>query len=229
MGCGKSKVKQDNISITDPGSGASTTPVSATVTTAADGTLTLDLPSESIIIDPAQVDLGYEEIAGKHFVYINLGITQILTPMASSSLIPVTGKTLLPVLDIQKSESTSPPEEYTLIYQNIEVNTFDKDDQNSYVCKVEISDTIVPTLMHMRVKIKWQRPKEDPVSGPIGLTQKTKLNILTQPNIITDSGGTKEAISITEPFRNRRAMRSGLAVEGFMNDHPLLGKTYAKF
>ena len=158
--------------------------------------------------------MGYQEISGEHYLYINLGITEIDATVLTSR----------PVLDISYSDINNPTN-YLPLFTNLIIDTFNKNNNNSWICKVRIPNVIATGLTNLAVTIKWERPSGGLTTDPIELTELTKLDIKSEPNFITDDGSKP---TVTEPFTNFRPKKY-LAIEGFMDDHPLLGKTYAKF
>ena len=233
MGCGKSKYKSyseesapapvsssggvvdddDDTDVVSTPTGTET----ATVTTDSAGILSLELTGESIItIDPDEVDMGHKSLSSGEFLYINLGIIDIDGSVLNSR----------PVLDIYYSENSNPTS-YILLYPNLIIDTFDKNVNSSWICKVRLSSSIITELKNIKIDIRWERPSGGSTTSPIEVlsdVEKVDIKSTTDTSVFTDNGSMQV---VTEPFTNYR--KKYLAIEGFMNDHPLLGKTYAKF
>ena len=146
-------------------------------------------------------------------MYIRLGVTDIQSPVGTV----ITSKPVLTIF-YMLNDSTS----FALVHENLVVNTFTNDNTFSYIYKVKITSSQLSKLNLAKIKIAWQRPPGGPTSTPIQIHEFIKQYVSTEGNIITDSGGVPE-IATTEGFTNY------LSIDGYMEDHPLLGKSYAKF
>ena len=128
----------------------------------------------------------------------------------------------MPILDIFYSTPDA-PDNYILQYPNLIIDTYSKDIASTSICKVEISAALANDLKNVRVVLKWERPPGGVTTEPIEIHDKVVPDIKTKATIVADDG----SMVVTEPFANYRAKY--LALEGYMDDHPLLGRTYARF
>lgn len=242
MGCGRSK--PETKPETKPATVATNPTTEATVTGAADTatitttgvtTLSLNLTGQGVILmDTSLVDLGFSTShpigntlpAGTpvvNYLYIRLGVTDIQSPVAGP------GITSKPVVTIYKNEvdtSTGATPIFTLLYENLVVNSFTENNSFEQTYKVRLPSNIFNKISSIKVKIKWQRPSGGATSVPIEITEKIQdFDLSNIYNFINDSD-TSQIITIANDLES---FTNYLSIEGYTDDSPLLGKTYAPF
>jgi len=236
MGCGRSKPETKVTPAAGPAPAPAPGPApaeTATISTTGATTLSLNLTGQGVVLmNTSLVDLGFSTShpigntlpSGTpvvNYLYIRLGVTDIQSPATGP------GITSKPVVTIYKNEenSASTPV-FTLLYENLVVNSFTENNSFEQTYKVRLPSNIFNKISSIKVKIKWQRPSGGPTSVPIEITEKIQdFDLSNIYNFINDSD-TSQILTIAndlEPFTNY------LSIEGYMDDSPLLGKSYARF
>lgn len=237
MGCGRSKPETKPATAgpaPEPAPGPAP-PETATISTTGATTLSLNLTGQGVVlIDTSLVDLGFSTshpigttvAAGTpvvNYLYIRLGVTDIQSPVTGA------GVTLKPVLTIYTNEvnpSTGATPVFTLLYENLVVNSFTMTNSFEQTYKVRLPSNTLNKISSIKVKIKWQRPSGGPTSGPIEITEK--IQSFDENNIYNFINAATQ-VDIPLIANDLESFTNYLSIEGYTDDSPLLGKTYARF